>query len=80
MIPKTQKLGIRKTSQSNTLLGNIRHQSLTAMHAHHEQSLSHMHTTDKELLEVVFSHQTTMKQYTDRHMPIKESPLLQCKA
>jgi hypothetical protein len=42
---------------------------------HHDQSLSHMHTTVSELLKVVFSHQITMKQYTDSHVPIEESPL-----
>jgi hypothetical protein len=32
MTPKTEKHGIRKTSQSNPLLGDIQHKSPTVMH------------------------------------------------
>jgi hypothetical protein len=62
MAPKIQNIGVRKTLQRRPLLGNIEHQLLTVMWAHHDQFL--MGTIVEELLETVFYNQSATKRYT----------------
>jgi hypothetical protein len=46
-IPKTVKHGIRKTSQSNPLLGNIKLPITITMHAHHGESITYTHNSQR---------------------------------